>query len=70
MGRRDLGRFDRNLGLRHSSRSAGIQIDMDISAGILVSLDAGYPCRHDGNLYFHAQYERKLMKLFVVLSLF
>jgi hypothetical protein len=43
---------------------------MDISAGILVSLDAGYPCRHDGNLYFHAQYERKLMKLFVVLSLF
>ena len=34
--------------------SAGIQIDMDVSGGILANLmDAGYPCRHDEDLYFH-----------------
>ena len=33
--------------------SAGIQVDMDVSGGILANLDAGYPCRHDEDLYFH-----------------
>src|SRR5215510_559376 len=28
--------------------SAGIQVDMDVSGGILASLDAGHPRRHDG----------------------
>ncbi|HEX2261186.1 MAG TPA: hypothetical protein VHJ56_06100, partial [Candidatus Binatia bacterium] len=32
--------------------SGGIQIDMDVSGGILASLDAGYPCRHDGDPIF------------------
>ena len=33
--------------------SAGIQIDMDVSGGILAHLDAGHPCRHDEDLHFH-----------------
>src|SRR5512132_1336305 len=33
--------------------SAGIQVDMDVSGRVLANLDAGYPCRHDGDLYFH-----------------
>jgi hypothetical protein len=33
--------------------TAGIQIYMDVSGCILASLDAGHPCRHDGDLCFH-----------------
>ena len=33
--------------------SAGIQVDMDVSEGILAKLDAGNPCRHDDDLHFH-----------------
>jgi hypothetical protein len=33
--------------------SAGIQVDMDVSGGILAKLDAGNPCRHDENRPFH-----------------
>jgi hypothetical protein len=33
--------------------SAGIQVDMDLSGRVLANLDAGYPCRHDEDLYFH-----------------
>jgi hypothetical protein len=33
--------------------SAGIQLDMDVSEGILASLDAGNPCRYDEDLDFH-----------------
>jgi hypothetical protein len=33
--------------------SAGIQVDMDVSEGILANLDAGNPCRHDDDLHFH-----------------
>ena len=33
--------------------SAGIQVDMDVSGGILANLDAGNPCRHDEALHFH-----------------
>ena len=33
--------------------SAGIQADMDVSGRIRAKLDAGYPCRHDEDLYFH-----------------
>jgi hypothetical protein len=25
---------------------------MDVSGGVLAKLDAGHPCRHDGDLYF------------------
>jgi len=41
--------------------SAGIQIDMDVSGGVLANylrrrpcelMDAGHPCRHDGGLHF------------------
>jgi hypothetical protein len=35
--------------------SAGIQVDMDVSGGILASLDAGNPCRHDEDLYLHVR---------------
>jgi hypothetical protein len=33
--------------------SAGIQRDRDVSGCILANLDAGHPCRHDEDLYFH-----------------
>jgi len=33
--------------------SAGIQADMDVPGRIRANLDAGYPCRHDEDLYFH-----------------
>jgi len=34
--------------------SAGIQVDTEVSGRILANLmDAGYPCRHDEDLYFH-----------------
>ena len=33
--------------------SAGIQIDMEVSGGILANLDSGNPCRHDDDLHFH-----------------
>jgi hypothetical protein len=34
--------------------SAGIQVYMDVSGRVLANLmDAGYPCRHDEDLYFH-----------------
>jgi len=33
--------------------SAGIQVNMDVSGRVLANLDAGYPCRHDEDLYFH-----------------
>jgi hypothetical protein len=33
--------------------TAGIQIDMEVSAGILTNLDAGNPCRHDSDLIFY-----------------
>src|SRR5215813_350183 len=33
--------------------SAGIQVDMDVSVGILASLDAGNPCRHTGDSRFY-----------------
>jgi hypothetical protein len=33
--------------------SAGIQVYMDVSGGILANLDAGYPGRHDDDLHFH-----------------
>ena len=36
--------------IRHAW-SAGIQIDMDVSGGVLANLDAGGPCRHDGDLH-------------------
>jgi hypothetical protein len=36
------------------ARTAGIQIDMDVSTGVLETLDAGYPCRHDEQQLFIA----------------
>jgi hypothetical protein len=40
--------FKQVLGCVIPAWSAGIQVDMDVSGSILASLDAGYPCRHDG----------------------
>ena len=34
--------------------TAGIQVYMDVSGGILADPDAGHPCRHDDDLKFHA----------------
>jgi hypothetical protein len=33
--------------------SAGIQVYMDVSGRVFARLDAGHPCRHDGDLYFN-----------------
>src|SRR5262245_15096126 len=33
--------------------SAGIQVDLDVSGGILANLVADNPCRHDEDLHFH-----------------
>jgi hypothetical protein len=41
--------------------TAGIQVYMDVSGRIRASLDTGNPCRHDGDLHFHAVAERKIM---------
>jgi hypothetical protein len=35
--------------------SAGIEIDMDVSGGILANLDAGNPCRHDEDPRFYVR---------------
>jgi hypothetical protein len=43
---------------------------MDVSGSILASLDAGYPCRHDGVCVFILYGERKLMNHFVVKAAF
>jgi hypothetical protein len=41
---------------------------MDVSAGILASLDAGNPCRHDEELVLSSLVsERELINHFVVL---
>jgi hypothetical protein len=34
--------------------SAAIQVNMDVSGGILANLDAGYPGRHDLLSHFHS----------------
>ena len=39
---------------------------MDVSGRILANLDAGYPCRHDEDLYFRSVDERKIMNHFGV----
>jgi hypothetical protein len=53
-GRRDLDQFKAEpLDCVIPAWSAGIQFDMDVSGRILANLDAGYPCRHDEDLYFH-----------------
>ena len=50
--RRGLGQFKAEpLDCVIPAWSAGIQVDMDVSGGILANLDAGYPCRHDEDLY-------------------
>jgi hypothetical protein len=42
--------------------SAGIQVDMDVSGGILATLDAGYPCRHDAEIHFHPLWTLRKIK--------
>ena len=40
---------------------------MDVSGGILATLDAGYPCRHDAEIHFHPLWAlRKIMNHSVV----
>jgi len=39
---------------------------MDVTESILVSLDAGYPCRHDENLLSCSVCEYKIMNHFIV----
>ena len=53
-GRRGLDQFKAEpLDCVIPAWSAGIQVDMDVSGRVLANLDAGYPCLHDGDLYFH-----------------
>jgi hypothetical protein len=54
-GRRGLGHFKQNpsIIIVIPAWSAGIQIDMDVSGGVLANLGAGHPCRHDEDLHFH-----------------
>jgi len=54
MGRSGLGSLQAELlDFVIPAWSAEIQIDMDVSGGILANLDAGHPCRHDEDLQFH-----------------
>ena len=54
MGRSGLGSLQAELlDFVIPAWSAEIQIDMDVSGGILAHLDAGHPCRHDEDLQFH-----------------
>jgi hypothetical protein len=51
-----------------SAWRAGIQIDMDVSTGVLANLDAGYPCRHDERRLSSFVSERELKQHFAVKS--
>ena len=45
--RRHSRGFKQNTSCVIPAWSAGIQIDMDVSGGVLANLDVGNPCRHD-----------------------
>jgi hypothetical protein len=52
-GQRDFVHFKQSPSrLRHSTWIAGIQVNMEVSGSILASLEADYPCRHDGVCVF------------------
>ena len=58
VGRRASVSSSRTLDSVIPAWRAGIQVDMDVSGGILANLDAGDPCRHDEDLDFHSLWTR------------
>ena len=52
-GQRDFVHFKQSPSrLRHSSMDRWNQVNIEVSGSILASLEAGYPCRHDGVCVF------------------
>jgi hypothetical protein len=41
---------------------------MDVFEGILVKMDAGHPCRHDGELHFHSLWASVRLNHFMLIA--